>query len=174
MIRTERLLLRRAREDDFAAFHEMMTDPRVMRYWSHPPHTEPEQTAQFIAHLMRSDTAEVEEFVIEYNGRVIGKAGCWRPAEVGFMVHPDFWGQGFATEAVQAVLPLCFDKFDAAPALTAECDPRNLASIALLKRFGFRHLRTAEKDFLYGGTQWCDTAYFELPRTHPPTARDNR
>jgi RimJ/RimL family protein N-acetyltransferase len=152
----------------------MMTDPRVMRYWSHPPHQHLEQTRKFVEHLMRSETPEVEEFVIEYQGRAIGKVGCWRPAEVGFLLHPEFWGQGFATEAMRAVLPVCFAKFRDAPALTAECDPRNAGSVALLGKLGFRHLRTVEKDFLYGDDEWCDTAYFDLPRPYPPTGRDSR
>lgn len=164
MIRTERLLLRRAALSDIDAFHAIMTDKDVMRYWSNPPHEDRAQTEAFVKQLMQWTTPEVEEWVIEWDGRCIGKAGCWRWAEVGFLIHRDAWGNGYATEALQAVLPLCFAKFADAPALTAECDPRNARSVALLKRLGFRHLRTIEKDFLYGAAEWCDTSYFELPR----------
>jgi RimJ/RimL family protein N-acetyltransferase len=164
LIRSERLLMRRARPDDLDAFHEIMTDARVMRYWSHPPHETLHQTQRFLAHMMRSDEADIEEYVIELGGRAIGKAGCWRRAEAGFLLHPDFWGRGLAQEAMRAVLPACFAKFADVPHLTAECDPRNTASVALLRRLGFRHLRTVEKDFLYGAQEWCDTAYFDLPR----------
>ncbi|MFK7868870.1 MAG: GNAT family N-acetyltransferase [Roseobacter sp.] len=163
MIETDRLVLRRARAGDLGAFHTMMTDPRVMRYWSCPPHENLAQTQAFLQHLMQSEAQDSEEFVIEHEGRCIGKAGCWRPAEVGFLLHPAFWGHGFAREAVRAILPYCFAKYADAPCLTADCDPRNVRSVTLLKKLGFVHLRTVEKDFLYG-EEWCDTAYFDLPR----------
>ena len=35
---TERLVLRRARADDLAAMHEVLSHPRAMLYWSTPPH----------------------------------------------------------------------------------------------------------------------------------------
>ncbi|WP_338548113.1 GNAT family N-acetyltransferase [Roseovarius phycicola] len=50
------------------------------------------------------------------------------------------------------------------PVLTAECDPRNIASIALLKKLRFEQTGYAEKNFDYGGIEMCDTAYFELKR----------
>jgi hypothetical protein len=36
-------------------------------------------------------------------GDVIGKAGAWALPEVGFLLHPDYWGQGLAQEAMRAV-----------------------------------------------------------------------
>lgn len=135
-----------------------------MRYWSRPPHSSVDETRSFLEHMMQCDAPDVDEYVIEHQGRCIGKAGCWRAPEVGYLLHRDHWGKGFATEALQAVIPRCFAKFAEAPELTAECDPRNRASVALLRRLGFRHLKTVEKDFLYGESDWCDTAYFALPR----------
>ncbi len=37
-----------------------------------------------------------DDYVIEHKGRVIGKAGCYRLPEIGYMLHPDVWGMGFA------------------------------------------------------------------------------
>lgn len=144
--------------------HAIMTDPRVMQYWSTPVHHDLAQTQAFLDHLMQDPSPNSEEYVLERDGQCIGKMGCWRGPELGFLLHRDHWRQGLAREAAQVIIPRCFDKFADATALTAECDPRNLASVALLNRLGFRHLRTVEKDFLYGADEWCDTAYFELPR----------
>lgn len=163
MIETKRLLLRRARCSDVTAFHQMMTDPAVMRYWSHPPHETLAQTEQFVAHMQRSGQADVEEYVIEHDGVCIGKVGAWKAPEVGFLLRRDRWGQGFAFEAMHAVLPRCFAKFTDACALTAEIDPRNAASHRLLARLDFKYQRTEKKNFLYGD-EWCDTAYYALPR----------
>lgn len=38
--------------------------------------------------------------------RVIGAVGAVRGPEVGYMLHPDFWGQGYATEALAAFIPM--------------------------------------------------------------------
>ena len=37
-LRTARLLLRQATWGDLGAVHRLMSDPRVMRYWSRPEH----------------------------------------------------------------------------------------------------------------------------------------
>ena len=37
-IRTERLLLRKAREEDLDSMHRILSDKRAMRYWSSLPH----------------------------------------------------------------------------------------------------------------------------------------
>ena len=45
-----------------------------------------------------------DDYVVEHDGRVIGKAGCWRLPEVGFMIAFEKTGRGFASEAMSAFL----------------------------------------------------------------------
>ncbi len=90
------------------------------------------------------------------------KAGCWRLAEVGFILHPDHWGQGLATEALSAAIPHVFATL-AVEALTAEVDPRNAASLRVLDRLGFRETHRAARTILVGD-EWCDSVYLQLPR----------
>ncbi len=164
MIRTKRLLLRDARESDLDALHEIFSDPRAMRYWDRPAHEDIAPTRAFLDAFMTPDPDQREEYIVEYEGRCIGKAGCWSKPEVGYILHPGCWGKGLAFEAMDAVVPRIFARFPDLPALTAECDPRNAASIGLLKKLGFRQTGFAEKNFDYGGIEWCDTAYFALSR----------
>ena len=77
-----------------------------------------------------------EDFVIEHQGGVIGKAGCWRLPEIGYILHPQYWGQGIAGEACRGVIAHIFAAYDI-PAITADVDPRNEASLRLLDRLGF-------------------------------------
>ena len=51
-IRTERLLLRRARGDDAAAMHAIMSDAKAMRYWSTPPHRDLAETERWMASMI--------------------------------------------------------------------------------------------------------------------------
>jgi RimJ/RimL family protein N-acetyltransferase len=58
--------------------------------------------------------------------------------EIGWHLHPDAWGQGYATEAAQAVL---HDAFDRGPAkVLAVTDPDNHASQAVCRRLGMTAL----------------------------------
>ena len=58
-------------------------------------------------------------------------------AEVGYVLHPDHEGHGYATEGTRALLALCFEEAGA-HRVTARLDERNTASARLLERLGFR------------------------------------
>lgn len=159
---TPRLLLRKAQMADATALHAVMSDPRAMRYWSRPAHETLGETAAYVAHMIAGDSAGGDDFVIEYQGRVVGKAGMWRLPEVGFLLHPDLWGQGLAGEAMAAVIAHLFARPEVSH-LTAEADPRNAASLALLHRLGFHETHRAECTLLWGD-EWCDSVYLRRDR----------
>jgi [ribosomal protein S5]-alanine N-acetyltransferase len=161
-VRTARLLLRRAVPDDLAAFHEILSDARAMRYWSRPEHETREESQGFVNFLCGCPDNGGDDWVLDLDGRAIGKAGSWAPPEVGFILHPDHWGHGYAFEAMSALVPLLFARHDV-PALVAEVDPRNSASLALLARLGFRETGRAERTLRWRD-EWCDSVYLALPR----------
>ncbi len=134
-----------------------------MRYWSSLPHTQIEQTRAWLAGMIHASPEESCDFILELQGRVIGKAGCWRLPEIGFILHPDFWGHGLAREALAAIIPLVFRRFPI-DAIIADADPRNEASIGLLQRMGFVETGRAQRTFQLGDA-WCDSVYFALPRS---------
>lgn len=158
---TERLTLRTAREDDLAAIHAVLSDPRATRWWSTPPHDSLDQTRTWLDGMM-ANGPDNPDFVIERDGVVIGKAGFWRLPEVGYILHPDHWGQGLAGEAVAAAIEHVFATRDF-DQLTADVDPENAASIRLLERMGFVRTGFAERTFNVGG-EWKDSVYYGLSR----------
>jgi ribosomal-protein-alanine N-acetyltransferase len=162
MITTPRLILRRARIEDAPNLHRVFADPRAMRYWDSLPHEDPGVTRAWVARMAASGPPDSDDFVIERAGRVIGKAGCWRPPEFGFILHSDHWGQGFGTEALAAAIPHAFATLPI-DRLEADVDPRNAASLALLAKFGFRETRRASRTILVGD-EWCDSVYLALSR----------
>ena len=164
-ILTPRLRLRRARPDDLAAFHEILSDPAAMRFWSTLPHASLDQTREWLDDMI-APPRESSDFVVEHEGRVIGKAGCWRLPEIGFILRPDCWGQGLAREALAAIIPHLFDLFPI-PAITADVDPRNAASLALLRGLGFVETGRAKRTWLIGD-EYCDSVYFALARPPAP------
>lgn len=159
-MRTKRLLLRPASAADLSDFHEILSNQAATAFWSTPPHRDREETEAWVAGMMSIDPREGEDFAIELEGRVIGKAGLYQFPEIGFILHPDAWRKGFAQEAVGAVIERAF-AVHRLPAIEADVDPRNLASLRLLDRLGFQEVRRAARTWNIGG-MWCDSVYLRL------------
>lgn len=136
-----------------------------MRWWATPPHETLEQTREWVEAMAAADPAVSDDFVIEYEGRVIGKAGFWRLPDIGYIVHPDLWGRGLAAEAVAAVLRHVFATRDL-PEVTADFDPNNTASRRLLERLGFEESGFAQRTWFIGGA-WYDSVYYRLRNPDP-------
>jgi RimJ/RimL family protein N-acetyltransferase len=162
-LRTARLRLRRATPADLEAFHEILSDPVAMRFWSSPPHRDLARTEEWLDSMMADGPPLSDEFVIEHAGRLIGKAGCWRVPEIGYILHPSHWGQGFAAEACRAVIAHVFAGYDL-DAITADVDPRNLASLRLLARLGFVETGRATATYEIEG-EITDSIYLALRRS---------
>ena len=162
MIHTARLHLRRARPDDAQAMHDIFTREDAMRYWSTPPHETYDQTERWVEGMVNASPDTSDDFIVVHEGRVIGKCGAWSLPEVGFIFHPDHWGQGFAREALEAVIAHLFRTHDL-DTLTADVDPRNAASIRLLTKLGFVETHRAERTLKWRD-EWCDSVYFALSR----------
>jgi RimJ/RimL family protein N-acetyltransferase len=143
--------------------HAIMREPRAMRYWSTPPHDSVEQTRAWLQSMIDTPPSEGEDFVVEHDGRVIGKAGLYRFPEIGFIFHPDVWGRGFAREALEAVVARAF-AVHGLGSIEADVDPRNTASLRLLTRLGFIEVRRASRTWCVGD-EWCDSVYLALDRT---------
>ena len=158
---TQRLTLRRPKSSDLAVIHAIMSEPKAMRYWGTPAHETLDQTRDWLARTVAaSQSGESDEFIIELAGQVIGKAGAWHMPEIGFILGLPYWGQGYAFEAMCAVIDHLFAHHPTEH-LTADVDPRNTASQKLLGRLGF-HETGREKNTLLWGVEWCDSVYFAL------------
>ncbi len=158
-IQTARLRLRAAVERDLAAMHAIMSDPQAMRYWSSPPHPDLQTTTEWLDSMIEAQSSC--DFIVELDGRCIGKIGCWRLPDVGYLLSRDCWGKGYATEALTAFVAYAFAGFT--DHLTADVDPRNEASLNLLARAGFHVTGYGEKTW-HVADEWCDSVYLRLDR----------
>ena len=160
-LRTERLELRPARWSDLEAFHEIMSDPQAMAFWSTPPYTEIETTREWLASMIEGGPRS-RDFVIALDGRVVGKAGVWQIPEIGMILHPNSWGRGIAREALVALIAYLWETTDTTR-LTVDIDPRNDRSLALFEGLGFVETGRAERTFCLDGV-WADSIYLALDR----------
>ena len=159
-IETARLRLRPARPGDLEALHAVLSHPDAMRYWSTPPHDSLDLTRDWLAATIGIPPGVGEDFVVEHVGHVIGKAGLYRFPEVGFILHPDHWGRGLATEALGAVLDRAF-RVHGLLSVIADVDPRNTASLRLLTRLGFQETGRRANTWNVDGV-WCDSVDLAL------------
>ncbi len=172
-ILTERLLLRPIdAEGDLMAMHSYRSDPEVCRYVPFSPGT-PEELAERLADPERvrsviDDEGQVMALVMirRDTGDLIGDLVLFwhsdehQRAEVGYVLHPDHVGQGFATEGTRALLALCFEDAGA-HRVTARIDPRNTASARVLERLGMRHEATLVED-IWSKEEWVSTGIYAM------------
>ena len=110
-IKTERLTLRPFTMEDADVVSSIVSDIDVARQTATMPHPLSVASAnEWIAAIVDGDDVV---YGIELEGQLIGKIG-FKPADTGAMevsywLDKDYWGQGFATEAGKAALPVIFD-----------------------------------------------------------------
>ncbi|MCE7999247.1 MAG: GNAT family N-acetyltransferase [Rhodobiaceae bacterium] len=147
-IETERLCLREFCRSDADALHAYASQEEVTRYLMWGPNdrqASETQLSSFIeAAAAQPRTVYELALSLRADGRVIGAlclylddASDQEPtgAELGFVLHSDFWGQGMATEAAKALLSHGRSELDLAH-VWATCDARNQGSIGVLEKIG--------------------------------------
>ncbi|MCA0872087.1 GNAT family N-acetyltransferase [Seohaeicola saemankumensis] len=158
---TQRLTLRPLRAEDAPALHRFFSDPAAMAYFD-TAHADMAQTDRWVTGTLAAPPETCREFALVENGEVIGKAGIWSAPELGFFLRRDRWGQGLMTEALTALIPHLFTLLDL-PEIRADVDPRNAASLTLLRNLGFAETHRAARTMQIAGA-WCDSVYLSLPR----------
>ncbi|WP_424939952.1 GNAT family N-acetyltransferase [Aliiroseovarius sp. S253] len=166
ILRTERLVLRPPQPEDLSALHHIFSNTEAMQYWSHPAHETLETTQKTLDGMLWSYGETGLEFTLERDGAVIGKAGLWRLAELGYILHPDHWGHGLAREALGAIVHATWLRHPHVAEITADIDPRNTASARLLAHLGFKLTHSARATIQING-EWCDSDYYTLLRPDP-------
>lgn len=133
-----------------------------------------------------ADVAEAERFIAEQSsltfrqpdswaqlavrdretGELLGDLGVHFPAstddaiEFGVSLRPDRQGRGYAREAMSAMLDAAFGDWGYRRAV-GSVDPRNVASIALLKSLGFRQEAHHVESYFFRG-EWVDDMIFAM------------
>jgi RimJ/RimL family protein N-acetyltransferase len=147
-IETDRLILRLPTLDDFERWAEMMGDPEAARFVGG---VLPKPVVWRLIMQMRGawELTGVSMFsVIEKERNVwVGRVGPWQPrdwpgTEVGWGLHRDAWGKGYAFEASVAAMDFAFDSLGWSTVIHC-INPDNISSQALARRLGSTILRQA-------------------------------
>src|ERR1043166_2784008 len=111
VLETERLVLRAPRLEDAKAVAQLANDRRIAENTARIPHPYSLADAEkFIASVNRDDGETA--FLITRENAVLGAVGIStserEPPELGYWLGVPFWGNGYATEAVRAVIDHAF------------------------------------------------------------------
>ncbi|MGM1063335.1 GNAT family N-acetyltransferase [Saccharothrix sp. Mg75] len=168
-VRTRRLALRPFTGADHAALHSWQSRPDVVRYLYDTTRT-PAQTAESLARKMALTWPEKEgdhlTLAVVADGRVIGEVSLkWvsavhRQGEVGYLLHPDHHGHGYATEAAAALLHLAFANLGL-HRVVACCHARNEPSWRVMERLGMRREAHYRHHEVFKGA-WADGLVYAI------------
>jgi len=166
-LRTQRLIIRRFRTDDWQDLYEYLSDSEVVFFEPYPPFTPDEAKTE------AKNRAESDAFLaVELNGKVIGNIyygnnGTENEKEIGYVFARSAWGHGYATEAAKAVINSAFAT--EITAVTADCADENPRSWKLLERLGMKliniepHAVTFKKD-ANGNDIWWDARHYRIEK----------
>ena len=110
-IETKRLILRRYKETDIGAIYDIITDKRLSTYIKYPNLTKEQELECIKEWIQKADDSEYEKWVIERkeDGIIVGNIDVntvvkkHNYCNVGYTIRYDYWGNGYAAEALEAV-----------------------------------------------------------------------
>jgi RimJ/RimL family protein N-acetyltransferase len=172
-IETERLILRSFRPDDFDAVYAMQSRPDVARFLYWDARTE-EEVGEALVKKVAATAIRAEEDTLflaaelKATGELVGDVVLqWTSeqhlsGEIGFIVHPDHHGHGYATEASRVLLRLGFEDLGL-HRVYGRVEARNIASARVLEKLGMRReAHLVENEFVKG--EWQSELVYAMLR----------
>ncbi|MEO6639012.1 MAG: GNAT family N-acetyltransferase [Ginsengibacter sp.] len=171
VLETNRLLLRCITPDDAAQLFLLRSDPKIMEWLDREPFKSMDEATAFIREKVLHSLEKNEGilWVIESKdqpGKLIGTTGFWRfdkehyRAEIGYMLHSDFWKKGIMKEAVKTTVDWAFAQTDT-HSIEANINPGNAPSEALLKSVGFVQEAHFKENYYFNGV-FTDSIIYSL------------
>jgi len=154
---TERLILRRIIREDLEYLERLFTDPEVMRFSLNGP-VHKEKVQEIVEMMLKNE----EEYGFDACAIINKESGAWMgfcglkistkenrlEGDFAYRLLKEYWGQGFATEAVKACLDHIFKIFG------------NIVIKVYVQKENIPSIRVAEKAGMsYGG----EATYHGIP-----------
>ncbi|WP_406686517.1 GNAT family N-acetyltransferase [Rossellomorea vietnamensis] len=148
--------------------HTYASQEIVCQYQPWGPNTEKE--SQDFVNQAIEDSAQKPRtrfvFAIIYDELVIGagefniRSFTNKVGEIGYIVNPDYWGKGIATEVATLLIDFGFGEFKL-HRIYATCDPRNIGSSRVLEKVGMTKEGRMREDLLMKDG-WRDSLLYSV------------
>jgi ribosomal-protein-serine acetyltransferase len=169
-LRTSRLSLRPLTPDDTDTVYAMIDRNRdeFSRWftWSRTATRESIQEGLRIARRRMETGTEWHYGIFDSAGRFVGRIGLSeinnraRTAELGYWLGREFAGQGYMTEAGEALLALAMSGA-VSPRISAYADVDNAASQRILQKLGFHWMRTVTRAIHHPERGWRNHEHYQ-------------
>ncbi|MBI4275892.1 MAG: GNAT family N-acetyltransferase [Rhizobiales bacterium] len=141
VLETKRLTLRAPRLEDVKAMAQLANDKRIAENTRRIPHPYSPSDAEDFISGVNVPKGETAFLIMLRDETIIGACGLAfheeEAPEIGYWLGVKFWGNGYATEAVRAVIDYAFTDLDH-EALQAGTRVTNPASRRILEKCGFQ------------------------------------
>ena len=152
LLNTNRLTIRDFTFDDLEDLSCLLANNEVMRFSLAGP-LSPEQTKDHLESRILSHYAQfgfgLWALVHSEDQKLIGLAGLMMQTidgkdlvEIGYRLHPSYWGNGFASEAAFAISQYAFDQLNLDQIISI-IDPKNTRSVGVAIRLGMHYWKDA-------------------------------
>ncbi|MBD2677954.1 GNAT family N-acetyltransferase [Nostoc paludosum FACHB-159] len=170
ILETNRLLMRDFVDADWQAVFVYQSNPLYLLYshWTHPTENDVCEFVQMFINQQKEKPRTKFQLavVLKKENRLIGNCGIrvndseLREANIGYELNPLYWGQGYATEAAQAILKFGFTELKM-HRIWSWCVAENIASSRVLEKIGMcREGHLQEKGLIKG--RWHDNFIYAI------------
>lgn len=172
-LETKRLLLRNFVPADWEAINAILSDHEVTRHMHFSNWTAEQRREWFDWCLSNNQESSPDVYnwaiTLREHDSLIGWFGIGSSThaaveaerDFGYLLGHQFWGQGYMTEALQAIIAFEFETLGT-PRLSATCDVNNPASARVMQKAGMRHERTAHDTDSEGN--WAHRHHYALDK----------
>ncbi|MFX3673892.1 MAG: GNAT family N-acetyltransferase [Paenisporosarcina sp.] len=169
VLETKRLKLIELNPSHAIPLFDQFSREDVTRYYGMDPLETLEQAEKMVTNMIAGFEAKRSMrwgIQVKESGEFAGTIGLnnlqlWsKKCEVGYDLHPDYWGTGYIKEALGAVLTYCFEELNLSR-VGATTFPANEASWKLLLKVGFEK-EGLLRNYLYQGSQNHDAYVFSI------------
>ncbi|MEK4207122.1 MULTISPECIES: GNAT family N-acetyltransferase [Paenibacillus] len=152
-IQTKRLKLRKMKLSDSASLFNIWSDPEVTKFMNINSFTDESQAVEMIKILnnLSLESKAIRYSIIELeSNRIIGSCGynsidsSNAKAEIGYDISKDYWGKGYAPEAIQSLMDYAFNTLNF-NRIEAKVEPENNNSIRVLQKLNYTFEGTMRK-----------------------------
>ncbi|MGD6967487.1 GNAT family N-acetyltransferase [Rossellomorea vietnamensis] len=166
----ERIYLKELEQSDWRGVHSYASHELSSRYQVWGPNTE-EESITFVKLAVEDGRRKPRTrfiFVIIHQGddKVIGAVELTikdihnGAGAIGYIIHPDWWRNGFATEASKLLIHYGFRELKL-HRIQATCNPENIASIKVLEKIGMTR-EGRMRDHLKMKEGWRDSLLYSI------------